>query len=201
MLALLGLLTAMPPAVLYLAVPAAELLLSGPAMAFDDLELPTVQFDAIAVQQAGKFQTKDHIYYTPGKLRIERGEGFATIILDLATQTQYALMANHTYLVTPMDDEYFRRFIARSASYRGTRRLGTDRVAGVKATKYAFGDAGALEAAGTYWLSNDGIMVQRDYNAGVFGTDQHHREYLTDLRIEPQPAKLFAIPSDYKRVK
>mgnify|MGYP005810900401 CR=1 FL=1 len=175
------------------------LLLAVPAMGYDDLVLPRVEFDAVSVQQAGRFQSKEKIYYTPGKLRIERGEGFATIILDMTTQTQIMLMANHTYLVLPMDDEYFRRFIARTVSAGEAHKLGVEHVDGVKATKYSFGDDGALDAAGTYWLTDDGIMVRREYDAGVFGTDVHHREFLTDLKVEPQPGKLFAIPSNYKR--
>lgn len=176
-------------------------LLTAPAMGYDDLVLPTVDFDAVSVHQAGRFQSKETIHYTPGKLRIDRGEGFASIILDMTTQTQIMLMANHTYLVLPMDDEYFRRFIARTVSASGAHKMGTEHVAGVKATKYAFGDDGALDAAGTYWLTDSGIMVRREYDDGVFGTEVHHREFLTDLKIEPQPAKLFAIPSNYKRVK
>jgi hypothetical protein len=173
------------------------LMLTSPAWAYEDLILPKVDFEATAVHQAGRFQSKEKIYYSGGKLRVERGNGFATVILDLATQTQYLLMANRTYMITPMDDEYFRRFIAVAE----VRKLGTDHVDGMKATKYAFGDNGALQAAGTYWLSDNGIMLRRDYNDGVFGTDIHHRDFLTDLKIAPQPARLFGIPSNYRQVK
>ncbi|MDR3538540.1 MAG: hypothetical protein P4L71_18740 [Acetobacteraceae bacterium] len=177
------------------------LFVSVPAWSYDDLVLPTVDFDATAVHQAGAVETRERIRYTHGKLRIERGDGFATTILDLTTQTEYILMANKTYLVLPMDDEYFRRFIARTVAMSGAHPLGHDRVGGIQTTKYAFGDDGALEAAGTYWLSGDGIMVRRDYDAGVYGENLHHQELLTDIKVEPQPASLFAIPAGYKKVK
>jgi hypothetical protein len=171
------------------------------ARAYEDLLLPSVEFEAVAVHEAGRFQTKEKLHYARGRLRIERGNGFAVVILDLSTQTQYLLMANHTYAVTPMDDEYFRRFIARDPKMSGAHRLGTEQIAGLKATKYAFGDEGALDAAGTFWLADNGIMLRRDYDAGVFGANVHHHEFLTDVRIAPQPARLFGIPSDYRRVK
>lgn len=182
------------------------LLLAGPAWmspawSYDDLVLPKVDFDAIAVHQVGAVQTRERIHYTFGKLRVERGKGFATTILDLTTQTQYILMANHTYLVLPMDDEYFRRFIARTVAMSGAHRLGSDRIDGIQTTKYAFGDDGALDAAGTYWLSADGIMMRRDYQAGVYGENVHHKEFLTDLKLEKQAASLFGIPAGYKQVK
>lgn len=177
------------------------LMVSAPAWGYDDLVLPKVDFDAISVQQVGGRETRERIRYTYGKLRIERGDGFAVTILDLTTQTEYILMANHTYLVLPMDDEYFRRFIARTVAMSGAHRLGQDRVEGIETTKYAFGDDGALEAAGTYWLSGDGIMVRRDYDAGVYGENVHHQELLTDIKLEAQPASLFGIPVGYKRAK
>src|ERR1700755_421853 len=83
------------------------------ARAYDDLVLPKAEFKAVAIHETGAYKTKETIHYANGKLRIDRGNGFSSTILDLKTQTQYLLMANHTYLVTPMDDELFRRYIAR----------------------------------------------------------------------------------------
>lgn len=177
------------------------MLVGVPAWGNDDLVLPTVDFSATAVHQVGAFQSKETIHYTPGKLRIERGSGFSTTILDLTTQTQCLLMANHTYLVLPMDDELFRRFIARTVQMSGAVKRGTQRIEGLTTTKYAFGDDGALEAAGSYWLSNTGIMVRRDYDDGVFGQNIHHREFLTNLKLEKQPPQMFQIPPGYTPVK
>jgi hypothetical protein len=174
---------------------------SLPAWGYDDLVLPTAEFSAVAVQEAGNLRATEKVHYASGKLRIERAPGLTTTILDLATQTQYILMANHTYIVAPMDDELFRRFIARTAAMSGARRIGTEQVDGLKTTKYAFGNDGELNSAGTYWLSDTGIMVRRVYEEGVFGQNRHHREYLTDIVFGPQPARLFSIPAGYKRVK
>src|ERR1700753_1909190 len=99
-----------------------------PAWAYDDLVLPTVAFSAIAVQEAGPLRTRETIHYAAGKLRIERGNGFSTTILDLTTQTQCLLMVNHTYLVTPMDTELFRRYIARSVDATAAKKVGTERI-------------------------------------------------------------------------
>ncbi|MDR3534795.1 MAG: hypothetical protein P4L90_30055 [Rhodopila sp.] len=177
------------------------MLLCGPAWGYDDLVLPTVDFSAQAIHEAGAVQTKETIHYTHGKLRIDRGNGFSTTILDLTTQTQCILMVNHTYLVLPMDDELFRRYIARTVDMSGARKVGTQRIEGMATTKYAFGDDGALDAAGFYWLSNTGIMVRREYEDGVYGQNVHHLEFLTNISIEKQPAQLFTIPAGYKPAK
>ncbi len=171
------------------------------AWGYQDLVLPSIEFSATAVQQAGAMQNKQTIHYVPGKLRIDPGNGFSSTILDLTTQTQYLLMTNHTYLVLPMDDELFRRFIARSAAMSGAVKKGTERIEGLIATKYAFGDDGALEAAGYYWLSPQGIMVKRQYDDGVFGQNVHHLEFLTDIVLANQPADLFLIPPGYRRAR
>jgi hypothetical protein len=177
------------------------LMVAAPAWSYDDLVLPKADFSAVSVQEVGPLLIKEKVYYSGGKLRIERAPGFTTTILDLSTQTQYLLMANHTYIVAPMDDELFRRFIARTAVTSSAHPIGTEQVDGLKATKYAFGDDGELNAAGTYWLSDSGIMLRRVYDEGVMGENRHHREYLTNLVVAPQPARLFGIPAGYKRVK
>lgn len=174
---------------------------SGPAWGYDDLVLPTVDFSARSVHEAGAFRSKQTIHYASGKLRIEPGNGFSTTILDLTTQTQYLLMVNHTYLALPMDDELFRRFIARAANMSGARKMGTARIEGLATTKYAFGNDGALDAAGRYWLTKTGIMLRREYDDGLFGHNVHHRDILTDIRFEKQPAQLFVIPAGYKPAK
>jgi hypothetical protein len=177
------------------------LIVTVPAWGYDDLVLPRVDFSATDVQESGAFQRKETIHYTPGKLRIDRGDGFASTILDLTSQTECVLMANHTYLVLPMDDELFRRFIARTVDMSGARKMGMDRIDGMPTTKYAFGDDGALRAAGFYWLTDTGIMVRREYDDGVFGQNTHHREYLSHITFEQQPAALFGIPAGYTLAK
>ena len=176
-------------------------LVCTPAMAYDDLVLPAVEFSAIAVHDAGALQSKETIHYADGKLRIDRANGFTSTILDLKTQTQCLLMANHTYLVLPMDNELFRRYIARSAGMTGARKTGKQRIEGLDTTKYAFGEDGALDAAGTYWLTSTGVMVRREYHDGVFGQNIHHLEYLTHIALEKQPADLFVIPAGYRVAK
>jgi hypothetical protein len=108
---------------------------------------------------------------------------------------------NHTYLLTPMDDELYRRYIARTVDMSGSRKVGTARIEGLETTKYEFGDDGALDAAGTYWLTPSGVMVRREYNDGVFGHDVHHVEFLTHISFEDQPASLFDIPAGYRPAK
>ncbi len=178
------------------------ILLSAPvfssAYAYDDLVLPSVDFTATAVHEAGPIKTSETIYYANGKLRIDRGKGFSSTILDLTTQTECLLMVNHTYLVMPMDDELFRRYIARTVDASGSRKQGTERIEGLKTTKYAFGDDGELNAAGSYWLTSTGVMVRREYNDGVFGQDTHHLEFMTHITFGKQPAELFEIPAGYK---
>jgi hypothetical protein len=177
------------------------LLICANARAQDDLVLPSVDFAATSVHQSGAFQTKETLHYTPGKLRIDRGEGFSTTILDLKTQTQCLLMVNHTYLVLPMDNELFRRYIARTPAMSGARKIGTERIEDLETTKYAFGDDGALDAAGSYWLTGTGIMVKREYDDGVFGKNVHHLEFLTHITLEKQPPALFLVPAGYTRAK
>lgn len=167
----------------------------------DGLVLPAVDFSAIAVHETGAVRTRETLYYTPGKLRIERGEGWSTTILDLKTQTQCLLMVNHTYLVLPMDDELYRRYIARTTAMSGARKIATERIQGLETTKYAFGDDGALGAAGSYWLTNTGIMVKREYEDGVFGQNVHHLEYLTHITVGKQPPALFVVPPGYALTK
>jgi hypothetical protein len=177
------------------------MLVAPQAWGQSDLLLPAVEFSATSVHQTGPLQIKETLYYTPGKLRIDRGEGFSTTILDLTTQTQCVLMVNHTYLVMPMDGELFRRYIARTPNVSGARKVGTERIEGLETTKYAFGDDGALDAAGSYWLTKTGVMVRRDYEDGIFGQNVHHLEFLTHITFEKQPAALFSIPAGYTRVK
>jgi hypothetical protein len=173
----------------------------NPARAYDDLILPSVDFSATAIHKAGAFESKDSIHYSAGKLRIEHGNGFGVTILDLTTQTQCILMVNHTYLVLPMDDELFRRYIARTADMSGARKVGKERIDGLDTTKYAFGEDGALDAAGSYWLTKTGIMVRREYEDGVFGHNLHHLEVLKHITFVKQPASLFAIPAGYSKTK
>jgi hypothetical protein len=177
------------------------LLVSTPAWAYDDLILPKVDFSATAVHEAGAYATRETIHYANGKLRIDRGNGFSSTILDLTTQTQCLLMANRTYLVMPMDDELFRRYIARTPNMSGSRRIGAARIEGLETTKYEFGDDGALDAAGYYWLTSTGVMVRREYNDGVFGRDVHHLEFLTHITFAKQPGSLFEIPAGYRPAK
>jgi len=171
------------------------------ATAYDDLVLPKVEFSATAVHEAGAYATKETIHYADGKLRIDRGPGFSATILDLTTQTQCLLMVNHTYLVMPMDDELFRRYIARAVDMSVARKIGKARIEGLETTKYQFGDDGALNAAGTYWLTPTGVMVRHEYNDGVFGHDVHHLEFLTHISFGKQPASLFTIPAGYQPTK
>jgi hypothetical protein len=177
------------------------MLVCTPAWAYDDLLLPTVDFSATAVHEAGAVQTKETIHYAAGKLRIDRGNGFSSTILDLTTQTQCLLMVNHTYLVMPMDAELFRRYIARSVDMTNAKKAGTERIEGQDTTKYAFGDDGALDAAGSYWLTKSAIMMRREYEDGVYGRNVHHLEFLTHVTFEKQPEALFSIPAGYKRAK
>jgi len=177
------------------------MLLASPARAYDDLVLPTVDFSATVVNQTGGRETRERIFYKDGKLRIERGQGFSVTILDLKTQTQCILMADRTYVILPMDDELFRRFIARAPAMSGAAKTGRTRIEGMEVTKYAFGDDGALEAAGTYWLTDSGIMVRREYDEGVYGQNRRHLEYLKDIKVEKQPASLFVVPTDYRKAK
>jgi hypothetical protein len=172
-----------------------------PARGDDGLVLPTVSFSATAVNETGAMETRETIHYADGKLRIDRRNGFSTTIIDLRTQSEYLLMVNHTYLIRPMDDELFRRYIARSVDMSDAKRIGTQRIDGLMTTKYAFGDDGPLNAAGTYWLTSTGVMVRRDYEDGVFGENVHHLEFLTDITFGPQPSALFSIPPGYRLAK
>ena len=138
-----------------------SMMICVPAFAQDDLVLPTVDFAATAVHQSGSVQTKEQIHYAQGKLRIDRAGGFSSTILDLNTQSEFLLMANHTYLVLPMDDELFRRYIVQNPDLSAAHKVGRERVEGLETTKYAFGEDGALDAAGSYWLTNTGVMVKR----------------------------------------
>jgi hypothetical protein len=177
------------------------LLIAGSAWAYQDLVLPRAEFTAVAVHDAGALETRETIHYANGKLRIDRGNGFSSTILDLTTQTQCLLMANHTYLLLPMDDELFRRYIARMADMSGAIKVGKQRIEGLDTIKYAFGDDGTLNAAGSYWLTDSGVMVKREYDDGVFGKNVHHLEKLTHISFEKQPESLFTIPAGYKPAK
>src|SRR5258708_2796489 len=87
----------------------------APAWGYDDLILPKVDFTATAIQEAGAVRTREPLHSSDGKLRIDRANGFSSTILALTTQPQCLLMFNPTSLITPMDDELFRRYIARTA--------------------------------------------------------------------------------------
>lgn len=173
------------------------ILVARPAQAHDDLVLPKVDFSAIAIHEAGAFRSQETIHYTHGKLRIDRANGFSSTILDLMTQSQVLLMANHTYLVLPMDDELFRRYIARTTDMSGARKIGKERIEGLETTKYEFGEDGALDAAGAYWLTSAGVMLKREYEDGVFGHNVHHLELMTHVMFEKQPSSLFVVPAGY----
>lgn len=176
-------------------------LVCGAARAESDLVLPKVDFSATAVHESGAVRIVETIHYAAGKLRIDRGNGFSSTILDLDTGTECLLMVNRTYLVLPLDDELFRHFIARTPAMSGAVKTGRTRFDGFEVTKYAFGDDGELAAAGTYWLTDSGIMVRREYDEGVYGANQHHLEYLNDIRIGKQPANLFVVPAGYRKAK
>ena len=167
------------------------MLICGPCWSYDDLVLPSVPFSATAIHESGPFRTEETIHYADGKLRIDRRNGFSSTIIDLTTQTQCLLMTNHTYLVLPMDDQLFRRYIARQANMSDAKKAGTQRIEGLETTKYDFSSDGELDAAGSYWLTKSGVMVRREYEDGVFGKNVHHLEMLTHIDFAPQPAGLF----------
>src|SRR5664279_4673024 len=102
------------------------------AWGYDDLVLPSVDFTATAVHDVGAIETRETIHYAAGKLRIDRSNGFSSTILDLTTQTQCLLMVNHTYILIPMDDELFRRYVARGVDASGSRKVGTQRIEGLE---------------------------------------------------------------------
>ena len=172
-----------------------------PARASEDVTLPKVEFAATAVHESGAYRETERIHYAAGKLRIDRPNGFSSTILDLTSETQCLLMANHTYLVLPMDDALFRRFFARIPKLADDRKITEQRIEGMETTKYEFGDEGALNAAGYYWLTDNGIMLRREYEDGVYGRNLHHVEYLSDVEIGNQAPELFAIPPGYKRAR
>jgi hypothetical protein len=176
----------------------AAFLVSAPALAFDGVLLPSIPFSAVAVHRTGAFETREMIHYAGGRLRIDRGAGFSTTILDMNTGSQCLLMANHTYLVLPMDTALFSRYFPLKPDLSPTRTLGPKRVEGIMTTEYAFGEGGELDAAGRYWLTNSGVMVRRDYEDGVHGTNTHHVEFLTRLVFGQQDEALFEIPSGYR---
>lgn len=177
------------------------MLIGTPAFGFEGAILPKVGFSAVAVHESGSFESREILHYSDGRLRIDRGNGFATTILDLRTDSQCMLMANHTYLVLPLDDELFRRYFAQDPELTGAWKMGAERVDGIQTTKFAFGGAGALKAAGRYWVTGAGILLRRDYDDGVKGTNIHHVEFLRDLKIGPQPESLFVVPPGYHQAK
>jgi len=79
--------------------------------------------------------------------------------------------------------------------------MGRARIDGLETTKYSFGDDGALEAAGFYWITDTGIMVRREYEEGVFGKNVRHKEFLTNITIEKQSPSLFVIPAGYRKAR
>lgn len=163
--------------------------------------LPSVPFSAVAVQQMGPVEMRQTIHYADGKLRIDGPKGFAATILDLQTETQCLLMANHTYLVLPMDDELFRRYFARPVNDTGAEKLKRERVGDQETTKFGFEGDGALDAGGFYWLTDSGIMVKRAYEEGVYGEARRHLDFLTEVQVGPQDAALFKVPPGYKRTR
>ena len=186
----------MPRLLIFLAI-----VLSTPALASGDFVLPSVPFTATAVHETGAFKSTETIHYDDGKLRIDPGNGFSATILDFRTQSQCLLIANHTYLVMPMDAELFRRYVAQPVEDTDARKVKTERIEGLEATKYAFGEDGALDAAGDYWLTRTGVMIKRVYEDGVYGRNVRHLEYLTHIRFEDQPAALFAVPAGFTPAK
>ncbi len=177
------------------------IVLATPALASGDFVLPSVPFTATAVHETGAFKSTETIHYADGKLRIDPGKGFSSTILDFRTQSQCLLMVNHTYLVMPMDAELFRRYVAQPVEDTDARKVKTERIEGLEATKYAFGEDGALDAAGDYWLTQTGVMIKRVYEDGVYGRNVRHLEYLTHIRFEDQPAALFAVPAGFTPAK
>lgn len=175
----------------------AGLLAAGPARAQLTAVLPQVSFSATAIADTGPMRVRQTIHYANGRLRIDGVNGFATTILDLNTGTECLLMANHTYLVLPLDNELFRRFFAPPMAATDAK-LGHQAIEGVATTKYRFEEAGALKAGGFYWIADNGIMLRRAYEDGVYGEAVRHVDYLTDLKIGAQNRALFQIPAGYR---
>lgn len=173
---------------------------AAPAFAQEDALLPKVAFSATAVQESGAMLIRQRIHYAQGRLRIDGANGFATTILDLRTGTECLLMANHSYLVLPLDNELYRRFFAPPKAATGAR-LGRQPLTGIEATKYHFNGDGALNAGGFYWLSDSGIMLRRDYEDGVYGEAHRHLYFLIHLSLGPQDKRLFQIPAGYRQAR
>jgi hypothetical protein len=110
-------------------------------------------------------------------------------------------MANHTYLVLPMDDELFRRYFPLDPHLTGAPKLGTERIDGLEAVRYPFGGEDSLKAEGTFWLNADDIMVKRDYDDGLFGAHVHHQDVVQNISIGSQPASLFVIPAGFRKTQ
>jgi hypothetical protein len=177
---------------------------AAPAWAQVDAVLPKVSFSATAVEESGAVRVRRTIHYADGRLRIDGPiggtSGFATTILDLNTGTKCVLMANHTFLVLPLDNELFRRFFAPVMAASGEK-LGRQPMSGIDTTKYHFEGDGALDAGGFYWLSDTGIMLRRAYEDGVYGEARQHLEFLTDVKVGAQDEHLFQVPAGYRLAK
>jgi len=159
--------------------------------------LPTTSFTATSVQQMGAAELRQTISYADGRLRIDGGDGFVTTIMDLQTESEVLLMANHTYIVRPLDDELYRRFFP----FRYARKLKQEPINGVMTTKYVFDQDGGLEAGGYYWLDDSAIMVRCAYEDGVHGATVRHLNFLEDLKLGPVAPSLFTVPAGYRQVR
>lgn len=174
-------------------------LIAAPAAwGFVDVVRPDVAFSATATAESGQAMLRETVYYSPGRLRIERGTGFAVTILDLDNWSQCLLMPDHTYLVLPMDDTLYQRYFPTVRAPGETARKTVARRGG-KPMKYPFGAYGGTNPEGFYWLDDNNIMVRREYADGLFGHSSRHIEYLTNIVVADQPATLFAIPPGYRR--
>ena len=152
----------------------------SPAFGYDDLVLPSVEFTATAVHEAGVMKAWETLHYANGKLRIDRGSGFSSTILDLKTQTECLLMVNQINLVMPMDDGYS------AATSLGLSTSAVREKWGRNASR-VWRPRNMPSATMASWMPPD-LLVDANrsngaarYYDGLFGHNQHHLEFMTHI--------------------
>jgi hypothetical protein len=138
-----------------------------------------------------------HMYLKAGGnlLRIDTPGNHGYAIIDRRNKEMYMVIdAQRMYVELPAGDIGDRAFMLTDSMK--FRRKGTDTVAGYTCTIW---DVQAQDGSGTACVTDDGVML-RASGRSRSGKGEGRLEAIT-VDYAPQPAALFAPPSDYKKME
>lgn len=180
--------------------------LSFNAFAAEKMKQATVEYSADMVLQSGQVSSTGKIYHAlGGKDRMEFNAQGTTAITIVRTDKKLA------WMLMPSQNMYMEMSLEESMKKSGRTNVddcdmdfsaqGSETVNGVSAAKNRVSGTcpDNTKYEGTMWITKDNIMVKMDSVATVDGRQTNMTMDLKNLKVGPQDASLFEVPTGYSK--